>query len=259
MRKTVSLLLAAVMVLSVGGAALADSIKGSKHDLSSTGHVDVQTQESQVCVFCHTPHNASTIGPLWNRNSAPAGTTYTLYQSESLDGTPQQPVPGSRNVATQASGSDLCLSCHDGTVALTSVIKPAFSDTGRNAPSPKVPPAAAMNESGVLLSTRSAFLGVNLADDHPVAFNYAQAYANEAARLGAAALAPADTGQNWVLGTLANAPNGADMKLPLFNGNMECDTCHNVHDPGADHPGVMYPFLRADMTASKLCFSCHIK
>lgn len=261
------LVLVGLMVLSMGSVALAASIKTSKHDLSSTGHVDVRTDDAQVCVFCHTPHNARTVAPLWNRNASPA-TTYTLYRSETLDATIAQPVEGSRNVATQGSGSDLCLSCHDGTLAVTNVVKYDFTNTGRRTSIAPDPTAAALDSGGFLKSTRTANLGTDLSNDHPVGFSYAAAKAAEDTRLSrggsgqpASQLAGVVTrgAQTFVSGA-ANPSNGTGVDLPLFAGKMECDTCHNVHDPGTDGGSqTLYPFLRGDMNASKLCFTCHIK
>jgi hypothetical protein len=263
MKKALSLLMVAFLVLSMASAALADSIKGSKHDLSATGNAAVLTDESQVCVFCHTPHNARTIGPLWNRTDT--GATYTVYASESLDAVVGQPVPGGRNVADQASGSDLCLSCHDGTIATTSVVKNAFHNDGTRPGITAVSTAVALGADGKLLSTRTANLGTDLTNDHPVAFDYAAARTAENTRLGRTdaqsqlAAVKVRGSQTFVDGSV-NPSNGTGVDLPLFSGKMECDTCHNVHDPGADGGAqTLYPFLRADMNASKLCFTCHVK
>lgn len=268
MRKALVFLMVALLVGSYGTAALADSIKGSKHDLSSTGPAIVATQEVQVCVFCHTPHNARTIGPLWNRNDT--GATYSVYASETLDATVGQPVPGTppRHVADQASGSDLCLSCHDGTIAVTSVVKNAFHNDGTRPPitlpSP-LPVPYALDADGKIVTGRTANLGTNLTDDHPISFDYDAARTAENTRLGRtdATSQLASTklrgAQKFVDGA-TNPTNGTGVDLPLFNGKMECDTCHNVHTPGADGgTQTLYPFLRADMNASKLCFTCHIK
>ena len=87
-------LFAAVMVLAFPAfAALADnpnSIIYSKHNLSvsSPGSVHAIT-ESDVCIFCHTPHGASaTDGPLWNHQMSTA--VYKPYSSATLKagGTP---------------------------------------------------------------------------------------------------------------------------------------------------------------------------
>jgi predicted CXXCH cytochrome family protein len=129
-------LAASVSLLTLHGA----SVVGSKHDFSSTGTSTYKTNNPQVCVTCHTPHNAKTdnLAPLWNHASTT--TTFTLYSSTTLNATMGQP----------AGTSKACLSCHDGTVAVDSY--------GSN--------------TGTKFATGSVKLGTDLSDDHPVSFTY---------------------------------------------------------------------------------------
>ena len=90
-------------------------VKNTVHNLSISGPGAVRAiSETEVCVFCHTPHGSSGVTPLWNRNS-PVG-PYTIYQSSSLEAAIGQPTGASK----------LCLSCHDGTIALGSVLSRPF-------------------------------------------------------------------------------------------------------------------------------------
>ena len=83
------------------------SVVNSPHNLSASGTGSVRsTTEDQVCIFCHAPHNASPIRPLWNR--ATPVDAYTIYSSPALDAEPGQPTGSSK----------MCLSCHDGTIAI---------------------------------------------------------------------------------------------------------------------------------------------
>jgi predicted CXXCH cytochrome family protein len=73
---------------------------------------------NQICVFCHTPHGFNPVpsGPLWNKRVS-ASTVYTVYNagsnsSSTLDA--DIPQIGSVSLA--------CLSCHDGTQAMDSMI-----------------------------------------------------------------------------------------------------------------------------------------
>jgi hypothetical protein len=85
----------------------ADSIINSKHDLSAAGPGPIKAKsETEVCMFCHTPHKAAREAPLWNRYSS--GATYAPYTSTTVKAAIGQPTGASK----------LCLSCHDGTVAL---------------------------------------------------------------------------------------------------------------------------------------------
>jgi len=80
-------ILASLGLLCIALVALAQSnVAASKHNLSISGPGPVAaSSESQVCVFCHTPHGAtlSPGAPLWNRQLSDQ--TYTTYTSSSLD------------------------------------------------------------------------------------------------------------------------------------------------------------------------------
>lgn len=111
-RAVVAVALLATLSAPLFAAKISD-IANTKHNLSSSGPGTVKaTSESQICVFCHTPHkaNAAAQAPLWNRELS--GATYTeLYTSESLDAITAAPEGSSK----------LCLSCHDGTMAIGEV------------------------------------------------------------------------------------------------------------------------------------------
>src|SRR5215467_12375033 len=72
-------------------SAQTTSIVGSLHNLSASGRGYIRAAtEQEICIFCHTPHNAAPIQPLWNRN-VPVN-AYTVYSSNSLDAKPGQPT-----------------------------------------------------------------------------------------------------------------------------------------------------------------------
>jgi hypothetical protein len=124
------------------------------HDLSATGPGAIHAQsagETQICVFCHTPHNATPAQELWNHEPTPAG--YTIYGSTTLN-------PGT--VVLQPSGSArLCLSCHDGTIAIGATRMHgvvAMTGTGGG----KMPVGSSNLGGGSATP--------DLSDDHPVSF-----------------------------------------------------------------------------------------
>ena len=125
--------------LLAGQAAVAQTIVGSKHDLSSGGANALirSTSTAEVCVFCHTPHGGNSSAPLWNRNAPAAGiyTFYTNATSASMD----SPDATDGSIGLQSS---MCLSCHDGTTALNSLINNPGSGTGvgSGAPEPVAAP-----------------------------------------------------------------------------------------------------------------------
>jgi len=109
-------------------------IRGSVHDFTSEGW-----SGGELCAVCHVPHTSRiTDGPaqLWSHDITSA--TYTLYGSPTLMQIPEQPA--------QESISRLCLSCHDGTIALDSF--------GGN--------------MGSSFIAEHASLGTDLSDDHPI-------------------------------------------------------------------------------------------
>ncbi|MBI5388062.1 MAG: cytochrome c3 family protein [Verrucomicrobia bacterium] len=127
-------------VLAVPIASQSGSIVGTSHDLSGQGW-----GTTEICKFCHTPHNAKSpqLAPLWNHAST--ASTFTLYSSPSLNATLGQP----------AGVSKACLSCHDGSVAIDS-----FG-----------------NQTGTHFVTGDALLGTDLANDHPISFTFDAALA----------------------------------------------------------------------------------
>ena len=152
----------------------AASIQGTAHDLSATG-----IGTGNPCSFCHTPHGALSGTPLWNHTLSNA--VYQIYQSSSLEANISQPTGSSK----------LCLSCHDGTVALTQTTR---SDA-----------------SGVYITPGSANLGTDLSDDHPISFVYSAALSVEDVQI--------------------RPPSTLPEQLQLDRSSeLQCTTCHNPHD-----------------------------
>ena len=123
---------------------------------------------AEICVFCHTPHGGDNTAavPIWNRQLSDP-TAYTRYSSlgtSTFDAT-EAPV-GSVTIA--------CLSCHDGTQAIDSVINapgsggydPAGARIGTNF-------VGDDQVNGQLDPTIVQNLGTDLSNDHPVSMQYA--------------------------------------------------------------------------------------
>jgi predicted CXXCH cytochrome family protein len=126
--------------------------------------------------------------------------------------------------------SAVCLSCHDGTVAFDSLLNKPGSGSG-------APVGWTWNAPGNTMTSTtspSAMLGSDLRNDHPISVTYD-------ASKDPAFVAPV---------------NGAVNGLPLYGSGknqMECASCHNVHD------NTNAPFLRVANGGSALCLKCHIK
>ena len=89
---------------------------------------------------------------------------------------------------------------------------------------------------------------LGLRDEHPINFTYDAALAAKSVSLVVpttdASLGGARTGLQPTVGNF----------LPLFDGQMQCGTCHDVHD------NTTYkPFLRASTAGSSICMACHGK
>jgi len=189
--------------------ASAASIVNSVHNLSPSGPGEVHAaEESGVCEFCHTAHEASPAAPLWNRRSQ--GSTYTPYSSSTALALPGQPTGASL----------LCLSCHDGTVALGEVLS-------RSTP-------ILMAGGVTTMPPGKGYIGTDLRHHHPISFVYDS---NLAGRRGELAI-----------------PSSLPPEIQLdSNQQMQCTSCHNAHD---DSLGA---FLVMPNQNSGLCVECHIK
>ncbi len=195
------------------------TIVGSKHDFSALGWAG-----GEICKPCHTPHNADTTvtdSPLWNHEVTTA--TFSVYnnsRSATMDATVGQP----------SGASKLCLSCHDGTVALDSY----GGATG-----------------ATLIGAVPANLGTELHDDHPISFVYDTTLANADGELTDPS-ADNDLDASTVKRTAGN------VALPLFGSNntLECATCHDVHN---SELGISSYLLRETPNGSAICLNCHQK
>jgi len=202
------LTIAVLLLASVAGPALA-AISTTPHNLSASGPGSIRaSSESQICIFCHTPHSAAPNSPLWNRRSP--GSVYTPYTSSTAIATPGQPT----------GASILCLSCHDGTIALGEIL----SSTTR----------ISMQGGVTTLPAGPGRLGTDLSDDHPISFNYTATLASQR-------------------GELVNPSTLTGAVRLDRNGQMQCTSCHNAHD------NANGKFLVMANTRSALCQVCHVK
>lgn len=227
-----------VVLLAVSGAKLLSgaSVVGSKHDLSTAG----APSSDEVCAYCHTPHhaNSSILGgtaPLWNR-AVDTTKVFTVYSSPTMNTTPGNP---------NGSISVLCLGCHDGTVSTAVIINGLpVSDkheiilapgTGPDRYPDKVTwPNCQRCHPDIYGEPPAKWQGTDLSNDHPIAMTYPTAAQDPKFKI------PPSLATGWP-------------QVLLYNGKVECPTCHNVHDPS------IVPFLRVSNDGSQLCLVCHTK
>ncbi|MCF6222176.1 MAG: hypothetical protein L3J34_00480 [Flavobacteriaceae bacterium] len=207
MKKTkLFLTLSLVMLMSSFGFS---QITGSDHDFSTENW----NNTGEICIVCHTPHNADITvpdAPLWNHEVTQAN--FTLYDSPSFE--------GSATIGQPSGASKLCLSCHDGTVAMDNF-------GGRT--------------NGGDFMTGGDLIGTDLSNDHPISFTYD------------AALATSDGGLYDPTTTNSGVGGTIDADF-LLAGQLQCSSCHDVHN-GAGLPNL----LRVTNAGSALCLTCHDK
>ena len=274
---TLFLVLICCLIMAFYDFAAAGSVVGSKHDFSRSGLSGSpfariwrmydsssgadKLYVNEVCVFCHTPHAASTSSyykidgsnqVLWNRvvpvGAGAANNMYDLYQSPTL----------TRISVNAPTGSTLmCLSCHDGVTSVavgdqytgTNVLlnPPGTTKAVRidSYPAPGMSGKIGSVYNGDILvggwganigeldpSTYTAASKINLSNDHPVSFDWV----------------------DGLPGMFAGAPTNPALRLFGSTKRMECATCHNVHDE-TSYP----PFLVMSNTGSAMCRACHDK
>ena len=211
MRRTARL---ACSLLLLAASPLPAQISGDvigMHDLSPGSKSPITGARPGSCSYCHAPHSGLATGKaLWNQTQTKA--TYQLYASSTYHQKGQQPILGS--------DSNLCLSCHDGTVAVGNTIV-----------------------SGQVTMTGSMYsqdvLGTKLQSSHPFSL---QLPIKDAIDLIATLAAQGKTGD----------PLG---KVKLMNGNIECTSCHNAHVQAIDL--LSQNFLVRDSNKGQMCLACH--
>ncbi|NVN99867.1 MAG: cytochrome c3 family protein [Geobacteraceae bacterium] len=244
--KKVLALVAATGLIAAASLASAATIVNSKHNLSPTGIGAIKgtagTNTSQICVYCHAPHQTTGYAVLWNRNN-PAATKFTLYSGVGMN---------SRQFAsgfTTDSTSLFCMSCHDGSTSMNSV-----HNKGANITNVALGYAG---DAGLPMITGNSVtvggLSSNLKGTHPV--NFPVTTADPTLNLGS----------NPTTGTKMGLADAFPLYKATAGGSvnndgarsstrsLECGSCHAVHD------SQYSPFLRATLNGSTLCLGCHNK
>ena len=239
----------------------------------------------EVCVYCHTPHgaNRTVTAPLWNRTMR-----NNTYQTYDLLGTASRTQP----VTTPGINSLTCLSCHDGTTAVDSIINmpgagrfnqnqetventdflnnewnnrrgPDATVHARLAPGECLAcHAAGVGIIGAGATDFTAFvIGTDLRNDHPVGIRYPDA--------GAGTDFKDPQRKEARMAYFDNNGNGrADTnEIRLYNAGgsdgyeVECASCHDPHGVPSGGPGSQFnpTFLRVTNVGSAVCQSCHSK
>ena len=235
-------------------------INGTVHDLG-TAHNGMDytaipaDPQQRICISCHAPHNTYKLSPanggpgagvgsgpqapdafdylpLWNHELTGNFASFSMYQNG--PGAPQIGPKASQaiqNGMVPGSTSLLCLSCHDGSVAVNS-----YGNTSQ--------PATSRSGGGTTIGAEYVIGKDNyLGNHHPIGFNY------DAAQAVDTEIRSADTAALGSAGVVRDHLYGAG------STTMECATCHSVHNKGNTGESLLW---RSD-TSSRLCLSCHDK
>ena len=204
-------------------SAQQSNVASTLHNLSSSGPGEVRSvTETEICKFCHIPHNAIERAPLWGH--ALSNAVYATPKMRRNEGV-QVPAP-------QPDGSSrLCLSCHDGTVAL--------GDIGGQSR------AISMANTQRLRPGHTGYLGTDLSGSHPISF-----VVSDADHGGL------DSDTDMGLKSLGAVGADGDVKLDR-SGKMQCTTCHDPHSDRY-YQKDRVPRFWVKPTVEEVCLTCHV-
>lgn len=211
----------AALVLAAAGSTASAQITGSAHDFTQ---YDWNTS-GEICLPCHTPHGGNwAAGKLWNHQLSDPATQYNLFNSGTSGTT-------SNNTAFDNT-SKLCLSCHDGTVALDNF-------GGRT------------NGTSFLTPQDPEYIGTDLRNDHPIGSKAIYDTTGTSTSFHPQNASHQVPGPGGNILRLRSWTDPADGTTKYVVG---CKTCHNPHrTAGAEH------LLAFSNVNSQLCLTCHIK
>lgn len=251
------ILIGAILLWNVSSHAVGElgengGINSNPHNLSSlSGNTKKALTETQICIFCHTPHGARPQTTLWSRPNPDLMGSFPTFTEP---GSVQDPsgILGINNgaiVGTTLYGnntspneypngaSKLCLSCHDGVTAM----------------------GILANGDEIDMAGTGTALGINLAVSHPISFVYnstVQTYLNT---LGKTDVYKWPTtayldGASRVQCTICHQPHQdtktATYILPFWRGagtndvteyNAICNACHTTTYNNVTFPDHNYP------------------
>jgi len=191
-------------------AQISSDVLGS-HNLSLSGTSPVKGA-LDPCLYCHVPHSGvqNPSGALWSQTLSTQ--VYKTYSSTTLHNTIQQPMLGG--------ASSLCLSCHDGTVAVG-----------------QTQPFGQIQMSGNMYPADK--FGTDLQGSHPFSLKTPLVDAPD------------------LVQSLTTSHTTADpvQAVKLINNDVECTSCHSPHAQMIDP--ISKNFLVRDSSSGQLCLSCH--
>ena len=272
--KITTALAGGIAVLAFGMTAMGASapIANSKHNMNNVFGANT-VQDNQICLPCHSPHNRQTAGSpdeyLWNHEMPT--TSYKLYA-----------LSASYTVVPLDEASKMCLSCHDGTVAVDSYYSTLGTSTAGGTLHAGTHTLGGTNDSSGN-STAGYVVGGGTGDlthDHPIGVVYPglspagtwtkgsfrfkdptrfnSSRYDSADQSGAVPGTPNTTTYVNNAGVAISAVGGGSVALEKQSPTdtvgtvIGCVACHTPHTN-------TYNFLRIPNTNSQMCLTCHDK
>ncbi len=191
----------------------------------------------QICQPCHTPHNSkplmgdgtpNTFAPLWNHTLSTV--SYTFHNK--FDNPAQ--VYDAANTTASLGISKLCLSCHDGSVALGAFGGQTGSTT-----------MLTYNGGGANIGGAD---GTELSNDHPIGITYTYSTSTTfGARTNQYKY------QTYSTSTSLYSPGTKYLSSLMKDGRVQCTSCHGAHSNSQGYQ------LGMNNAGSVLCLACHKK
>lgn len=195
-------------------------VSSTVHNLSVSGPGEFRSlTETEVCRFCHVPHNAVVSEPLWG---------HALSEMQQYEVPKLRRRAGLESAPQPDGSSRLCLSCHDGTVALGQI-------GGSHG-------AIGMAGAGRLLPGHRGFLGSDLSGSHPVSIFIPE-------------LGETDPHSDMTVRSRAVIESDRDVRLDA-RGKMQCTTCHDPHSDRYHREGEVPRFF-VKSSVDEVCLTCH--
>ena len=200
------------------------SVMNTVHNLSVSGPGEIKSKtESEICKFCHIPHTAVVPAALWG---------HALSEEENYKVPEVSRGRGTAGPAPQPDGSSrLCLSCHDGTVALGDV----KGEEKR---------IRMQGSQQRLRPERPGFIGTDLTGSHPVSFEFPDSDPGDGA-----------PGRDIGLRPLESVRKDERVRLDS-RGKVQCTSCHDPHADRYYEEGKI-PRFWVKPTVDEVCLTCH--
>ncbi len=215
--KKISIALVAGLIGTFAVGQAQAGLAGSKHDFTATGGTPI-SGVTESCKTCHVPHKPLMNVPLWAH--ALSSYSYNLYNTNTNYAGPNSAAYDASPASLAGSKSALCLSCHDGTVAVAGT---TYVGTGN----------ILWNNGAAAGGQGSANPNSGLRGSHPIAVDYAAVRTNQASEY---------------------KDITADTAVKLASSKVQCTSCHNPHNKVTGTKML----VKAN-TNSALCTTCHNK